>query len=323
MKRGIIGALALTFAGIHPAEARQLKVLAIGNSFSLSMMREFPKAAAAFPGCELDIANMMIGGCTLRRHWSNVEKAVDPSFRPYCITKSYAFEREKGDRLPKSANIPEMLTADKWDIVTIQQGSSESAFYEKYQPYADKLIGKIRELAPQAEIRIQQTWSYSPYDARLGKWGMTPQTMYEALKASYDRLAKTHDLKIIPTGDAIQLFRAKLPVAYGKLLSKKELADLQVPGLLDFHGDPVGSASVREGRCRIDPSHLNDEGKYLQACVWLAALFEVDVSKLSYEPARDGFAEKARIMRQCAAEAVAAVSSGSFVPRPAADSVGQ
>ena len=95
MKKIMIATLALTFAETPVAEARQLKVLAIGNSFSLSMMRELPKAASSFPGCELDIANMMIGGCTLRRHWSNVEKAADPSFRPYCITKSYACKSKK------------------------------------------------------------------------------------------------------------------------------------------------------------------------------------------------------------------------------------
>ena len=36
--------------------------------------------------------------------------------------------------------------------------------------------------------------------------------------------------------------------------------------------------------CPHPPFHLNREGEYLQACVWLAALFDCDVTKLTYCP---------------------------------------
>lgn len=306
-------------AAVVTAQAKQLKVLAIGNSFSASMMRGLPNVAAAYPGCELCVANMMIGGCPLEKHWANVEKAAtDPEFRPYGIAKSYAFDKEKGEKLPKRANIPEMLQADKWDIVTIQQASGQSPFYEKYQPYAAKLIAKIRELAPQAEIRIQQTWSYSPYDPRLKKWKMTPQTMYEALRGAYAKLAAENHFKIIPVADAVTMYRQQLPVKYEKVLTSKEIAAIEKPGTINFYHDVAGNSSWKGGRkgakdekeikLRVDGSHLNPEGVYLQACVWLAALFEVDVTKLTYEPsalkAKEGFSERAKLMRECAAKAV-------------------
>ena len=300
-------ALAVSALVVATAEAKQLKVLAIGNSFSLSMMQELPKAAAACPDCELDVAHMMIGGCTLERHWSNVEKASNPKFRPYSISSSYAFDKETAAKFPKKANIPEMLTADKWDVVTIQQGSQHSAFPEKYEPFAGKLIAKIRELAPQAQVWIQETWSYSPYSARLAGWKMTPQTMYEALRAAYAGTAAKYSLKTIPTGDAVALYRAKLPVDYKKVLTAAEREALAPQTKVDFYGDVTGSFSWRkkDGKMglRIDAHHLNAEGKYLQACVWLAALFDVDVTKLPYEPQIEGFAERAKLMRACAAEA--------------------
>ena len=320
-REGVIGARVPAAAGADGAVrrqervegARRLRVLSIGNSFSASAMAELPKAAAAYPGCQLDFVNMMIGGCTLKRHWDNVEAAEkNPSYRPYGISASYAFDKKE---MPRKANIQEMLVADRWDIVTIQQGSSQSAFPESYQPFADKLIAKIRELAPQAEIRIQQTWSYSPYDGRLREWKMSPDSMYAALKDAYDRLAARHSLKIIPTGDAVALYRAKLPVRYDRILTGKEIAAIVRPGAVDFHGDPVGSSAWKKERkdaknadktmLRLDPSHLNAEGKYLQACVWLAALFDVDVTRLDYEPSFKGFAPRAKLMRECAAEAVA------------------
>ena len=54
--------------------SRPLKVLAIGNSFSLSLMAQLPECARALPGAELDFAMLVIGGCSLKRHWENITK---------------------------------------------------------------------------------------------------------------------------------------------------------------------------------------------------------------------------------------------------------
>ena len=173
-------------------DGRPLKVLMIGNSFTGSVMRETPTLARK-SGLKLDIVQCGIGGCPFDRHWSNVEKSDDKSFKPYGVQASLSSGDAK--KFPRRMNVTDMLTADKWDIVTIQQASGKSAFYDTYQPYADNLIAKIRELAPQAEIVIQQTWSYTPYDARLAKWKMTPKDMYEALKKAYAQLASKHKLR--------------------------------------------------------------------------------------------------------------------------------
>ncbi len=301
------------------AQAKQLKVLMIGNSFSICVLKEMP-ACAASAGETLDLASLYIGGCPLDKHWTNVEKAGDPNFKPYGFSYSYASVKDPKDapvaKLGKNTNIPQALVADKWDIVTIQQASPKSPFPETYQPYADNLIAKIRELAPQAEIVIQETWSYTPYaTGNLKKWNMTPETMHAAIKKAYGILAAKHKLRTIPTGDAVQLYRQKLPVNYGKLLTPAEIAAIQKPGLVDFHDDPAGNSAWKKGRkghkdadevkLRLDTIHLNAKGNYLQACTWLAALFGTDVTKLAYAPA-DLEPEKAKLMRACAAEAVAA-----------------
>ncbi len=68
------------------AEAKKpLKVLMIGNSFTASVLRETPKFAKA-AGVTLDIVQCGIGGCPLEKHWANVEKAGDKSFKPYGIS---------------------------------------------------------------------------------------------------------------------------------------------------------------------------------------------------------------------------------------------
>ena len=60
---------------------RPLKVLMIGNSFTGSVMRETPTLARK-SGLKLDIVQCGIGGCPFDRHWSNVEKSDDKSFKP-------------------------------------------------------------------------------------------------------------------------------------------------------------------------------------------------------------------------------------------------
>ena len=299
-----------------PRQSAPLKVLMIGNSFTGSVMRETPQLAKS-AGLALDIVQCGIGGCPFDRHWENVEKASDRTFKPYGISPS--FSSDTGREFPKRANVTEMLVAEKWDIVTIQQASGKSAFYDTYQPYADNLIAKIRELAPQAEIVIQETWSYSPYEKRLEKWKMTPKEMYESLRSAYGQLAARHKLRTIPTGDAVQLFRERLPVDYGRLLTSNDIAAIKQPGTIDFHGDVTGSSEWRKGRkgkqedwdeikLRADFSHLNARGHYLQACVWAGFLFNVDPTTFTYRPESLPEAD-AKLMRECARDALNAAAA--------------
>lgn len=311
---------AVTMAETPETGAKKpLKVLMIGNSFSESVMCETPKLAAA-SGFVLDIAQAGIGGCPLDKHWTNVVKSTDAEFKPYGLHYSYGSLKDQSKapiaKLGRKTNIPQALVAEKWDVVTIQQASGKSAFYDTYLPYADNLIAKIRELALQAEIVIQETWSYSPYDGRLAAWKLDPKGMHAALKDAYSQLAKKHGLRVIPTGDAAQLFRERLPVNYGTPLTKKEIAALKQPETIDFHGDVAGSSAWKKGRkgkqkdwqeikLRTDFTHFNARGHYLQACVWTAFLFKADPTAFTYRP--DGLPEsEAKLMRECARDAIKA-----------------
>jgi hypothetical protein len=316
IKKAIIIGLAAV-GTVSSTFAEQLKVLMIGNSFSICVLKQMPQCAAD-AGHVLDLASLYIGGCPLEKHWANVKKSGDENFKPYTFSYNYASVKNKEDApvasLGRKTNIPQALKADKWDIVTIQQASPKSPFPETYEPFAKNLIDTIRQYAPQAEIVIQQTWSYTPYADFLGRNKMTPKTMYTAVASAYAKLAERYGLRVIPTGRAVDLYRDRLPVKYEKVLTKAEVAAIAKPGHVDFYGDPVGSSKWRKGRksqkdgamvkLHIDASHLNAEGHYLQACTWLATLFKYDVTKLKYAP--KGLApERAALMRACAADAAA------------------
>ena len=310
---GLGACAALGATGAAPGPARPLKVLMIGNSFSQSVMRQLPAIAKAM-GLPLDLANLKISGCPLSRHWQNAEKGGDAAFAPYDVPMAWTSCDEKDSALRKAApngrgNIPQALAAEPWDVVTIQQSSDQSAFYKTYQPYADRLVALIRERAPRAEVRVQETWSYSPYDGRLAKWGLTSEQMYERVHAAYAELAAHAKLKVIPAGTAVQNFRRALPVAYAKVCTKDELAAFAEPARPDFYGDACGLAywgvdkKSGERRLFVDGAHLNRNGEYLQGCVWAAALFGADVKTCPYRPAFLSD-DRAALMRKVAAETV-------------------
>ena len=267
------------------------KVLMIGNSFSICLLHHLPQVAAD-RGVELDLASLYIGGCSLERHWKNVLKDGDSDFRPYTFGRNRFGKFTQG-----KANVCEALRMAKWDIVTIQQASHESWKAESYHPYGDDLIAKIRELAPQAKIVVQETWSYTPWDKRLKKWGIDQNEQYAKLHQAYGDFAKQHGLEVIPFGTAVQEWRKRLPVKYTDH---------------SFGGDVAGGRSrAKEDQFKRDANfnwvpngdvfHLNERGEYFQALVWAAKLFKVDVSEVDYRP--DFVTEdEAKLMREIAQE---------------------
>ena len=144
-----------------PLFAEPLKVLMIGNSFSHSVLVQLPKIAHD-NGDELLIENLMIPGCTLVQHAENIAKAEkDAAYKPYNCDR-----KVDGKQLPRrKVNIQEALAEEKWDVVTIQQGSSKCFDAAAYHPCGEEVLATIRKLAPQAKILFQVTWSYNERDA--------------------------------------------------------------------------------------------------------------------------------------------------------------
>lgn len=292
LKQAAVIFLAAAAAGLTAAP-KELKVLTIGNSFANSVFKTLPAIVEADPECKLILTGANIGGCSLERHWKeHLKSEKDPSHRPY--SKKYTLRQ--------------LLTKEKWDIVTIQQASRESWKPETYHPYAENLIGLIRELAPGAEIVIQQTWAYNSAAASFAKWKITPDTMYTRLTEAYTALAKQHKLRVIPSGYAVDLFRKTLgeklvPVSPADVLTLKE------PDLPRTN-DPAGNFSWRKNAktgktvLRSDYNHLNPRGQYLQSLVWYAFLFGRDPGKSAFVPGNIS-AEEAALFKKCAAKAVA------------------
>lgn len=273
-------------------DAETVKVLMIGNSFSICVLNHLPLLAED-RGVKLNIGSLYIGGCTLERHWANVTNTA-ADFRPYAYD---LYVRGKRVVFQSHRNVCEVLAGTKWDIVTIQQGSHESWRKESYHPYGDQLVAKIRELAPQARIVVQETWSYTPWDKRLAKWGIDQNGMYEKLHAAYGDFAKRYGFQVIPFGTAVQAWRRQLPVRYGE----NSLGGDVVGGGYEEPRDHFKRNAENRWVPNCDVFHLGRTGEYFQALVWAKALFDVDVSEVGYKPdyVTD---DEAKLMRKIAME---------------------
>lgn len=296
-----IATFLLVCCALCTLSAKELKVLMIGNSFSASVHRYLPKIVEAGKQHKLLLGNAYIGGCTLERHCSNIDaEKSKPDFKPYSFVVT-------GKRTTR-AKLSDMIKAEKWDIITIQQGSRHSPYKDKTQAYGKKLIAFVKQLAPQAEIVVHQTWAYRADHPWFTKKGseLTRQKMHDMLTANYVELATSNKLRMIPVGNAVQLFREKLPVKTVKY-TDADLKKLKKPAVIDITGgDVVGSMAWKKNRkgpgeyLSNDRIHLGYSGAFLQGCVWYMFLFDAKASdiKLDYKHPH------VKLLKECAEAAL-------------------
>lgn len=173
-----------------------MKILAIGNSFSEDATR-YLHAVAAAGGVSLKVNNLVIGGCSLKSHYDNLESGE----------KLYA-SFENGENTGALASLSDALGADDWDYITLQQASPYSFNFATYEPYLTELSKRIREKAPRAAQLIHQTWSYKEGgDMLFFTAGYKKRSeMFADVKAAYERAGKSIGAAgIIPAGEAMQL----------------------------------------------------------------------------------------------------------------------
>ena len=281
---GVVAAGIVCRGGETTSPRDEVKLLTIGNSFSRSLSRYLPLAAKS-AGCKLTFENIYIGAAGLRKHWENMEREADDPDYKYFRTWSYA----------------DKIKSRPWDFICIQQASHDSWRPETYMPYAKQMYDYIRELAPNAEIIMQQTWAYRPDDKRLRQWKIDQRKMYDGIVAACNQAAAELNIRQVPVGTAVQLARETSPVKYVPF----NQADYQYPALPDMRGSYVGTIRWSKDQKRLegDAFHLNRQGEFLQACVWFAFLYNRPVSDIKLSP-RGMSKEEAEFIKSVAQKAV-------------------
>ncbi len=275
-----------------PEDQKQIKILAIGNSYSNNSVKYISGIAASL-GIKVSATSLYYAGCSLEQHVKFYNSD----------SREYEFYVDGINISTSQKNtMREVFELADYDYITLQQSPSPAARFSTYwteeNPWLTDLYKIVKKHQPNAKIMIHQTWSFCHEDAT----GNSPYMkgivyrnsleMFEKIESSYEKAAEKLSIDketgIIPVGKAIQL--AKDEYGYG-----------------DFYNG--GSTTIKaqqesDALYKDNVDHINDRGSYLAACVWIEKIFGLDCRKATFRPGEILTEEDCVVLRQIAHETV-------------------
>ena len=188
----------------------EIKILSIGNSFSVDTM-EFTAAMALSMGIKkVKLGNLYIGGCSVKRHYTNAKEDL-PAYKYYTNDGS-------GWKVIEDHKMSDAIKSEKWDWISIQHGTGDGSRYTSEESYSDlpSLIEYVKEIADSGtRIAFNMAWvgEASKEHHEIASYNGDMMRMYENLTSLTERLIapmKGIDA-VIPTGTAVQNARAMCP----------------------------------------------------------------------------------------------------------------
>ena len=223
-----------------------LKILAIGNSFSVDAMQHLYGILEDGGIQKYVLGNLYIGGCSIETHVSNLD------------TQATAYKYYKNTdgvwNGYKDFSANEALAEEDWDIISIQQASAKSGRPNSYDDL-EALINHIKAVQPNAEIVWHMTWAYAQDSdsTAFAGYDNDQMTMYNAIVDCVENIIVPNDSisKIMPVGTAIQNLRTS------------------------YLGDTLNR----------DGNHLSaGTGRYTAALTWYSVLTGNSIDNISFVP---------------------------------------
>ena len=226
-------------------EVDALKILTVGNSFSVDSMEYFYQIAQDVGVENIVLGDLYIGACSLDTHLANLRSGN----AAYTYYQNYTGTWTTVEKHTMQAAIE----SEDWDYICFQH--SNVGWDSNSYASLNDLIDGIAELCPNAKFVWNMYWAY-PNDSdhhAFPNYGGTQESMYNMiLERTQDLIITNEKISIvIPAGTAIQNARSS------------------------FLGDTLNR----------DNCHLNDIGKYIAGITWVEAITGIDTSNLQYRPA--------------------------------------
>lgn len=207
MKKTLFASLLIAFcATAMHAQRDTLRILAIGNSFSVDALEQHLYPIAAADGTTLIIGNLYIGGCSIDLHMRNIQ-GDRPAY-------SYRKISADGTRVVRDSTRVSYAIADEpWDFVSVQQVSGFSGIPSSYGNL-ESLVQYVCEQVPTCQIVFHQTWAYAP-DSRhpdYPRYNSDNRQMYKQILSTTHRMSDSVGIAlVIPCLRSIQEARAHFP----------------------------------------------------------------------------------------------------------------
>ena len=135
-----------------------LTVLMIGNSFADDTIYYSSRIANSL-GLNLEVYNSYIGGCTIDRHYENIQSGA----------ASYSMRSMNGSswNYQNDMSLNDIVTSHTWDIITFQQASAEIGRTGTYSNL-ENLVNDVKKIASgHPKYYWHQTWAY---DTDYSEW---------------------------------------------------------------------------------------------------------------------------------------------------------
>ncbi len=266
--------------GAQQPQDKDIRILAIGNSFSVDAMEYLYGILEDAGYEEIVLGNIYKGGCSLEQHYTRFENDNGSDYTYYKNTDGQW--TETSGCYPRS-----VLQEEEWDFITMQQVSGKSGMPQTYEPYLSDLLEIVSLYSPESELVWHMTWAYQSTSTHgdFMNYGSNQMTMYNAIVSTVQDVILPKFAKVIPNGTAVQNLRTS----------------------------HIGDNLTRDG---YHMSH--DKGRYLAALTFAKALTGCDLSSVTYTPSGYVYADKdIAAMKEAADNACMtpfAVTASSFLP---------
>ena len=225
----------------------EIKILMVGNSYS-DDTKQWAHEVAESLGVKVTVANLFIASCTLDTHYNNlINDNAAYQYKTYNTnTNTWSTQNE--------VSIKSALGQDDWDIVTLQQASSDSGIESTYSNI-DNIMDEILKIKDDVKFVWNMTWAYQQNSTHNGfnNYEKDQKKMYDQIVSTVKNEVLTNDRieMIIPNGTAIQNARTSF----------------------------VGDCLTRDGY------HLSlDLGRYIAATTMITKLFNIEIDDIEYAP---------------------------------------
>jgi len=190
-----------------PRNPASLKILGIGNSFTMDGMEYLPDLLESAGIENVTLGRLILGGCSLERH----HRLYLSGDSLYKYIKSYP-GKNVWKTIDEKSTFREAVADEGWDIIVIQQVSGNSGMYETYQPYLNKLIDAMVTNCPNAGVCLawQMTWAYAGNSDHEGfkNYNRDQMTMYYSIVDAVKTMVTATGIDIvIPSATAMQNLR--------------------------------------------------------------------------------------------------------------------
>ena len=243
---------------------KSVKILGIGNSFSVDCMEYVYKILKNLGVEDIKLGNLYIGGCPLSLHCENARGDLP----------AYEYWKNTDDewQVVPDFKMRDAIIEQEWDFIFTQQQSGRSGLAETYDD-VDELMTYVQSLAKGNPVYgWQMTWAYAndfvnPTFAEC--YNSNQNQMYTAILNAVQTkiLPRKIFSKLIPSGTAIQNARTVL----GDVLNR-------------------------------DGFHLSyDFGRFIAGLCVVKGLVGLDIDNVTYAP--EGVDEEKRMLAIAAANA--------------------